>query len=605
MKNKILFIAMFSLLVLFLENRFCFAEKNKSLPFKKVNAVVDGNYFPEINLYKVGNKTNYFSIKELSKIYKASLEWKSVSSVLVFHSNNKEISIKINSPNVVFNGVKKNLDLPTILEKGDLFVPPQLVTSKHFADVVLADTSWNPEKLILNVNSRSNILAVRYFIRQDKTQVLIELDRHLSYSAEKSNGAIVITIFGTHVRHDIIAANNEIIKYISLDNDRRNAVIKINLQQTPKSVKVSRGSDLNKISVDIIHSQNIELKEGNNFSTKKSYTSLLSNVVDERKDGDEEEEYEDDIDDIENAISEPIENLGEAKPIEVIEIVEDENNADDIKKRKPIKYEATNIVSDDYILIDENIKNSSNSDISYSEISKKKLKKEKRVIVLDAGHGGTDPGAIGPSGSREKDINLAIVKKLKEIFDSDGDFNVILTRNSDVFIPLAERTDMANKQKADLFISVHCNANFNRNIGGFEIYFLSDKATDSEAAATATFENSVIELEGKPTKQLAMLQEMLWSMAANEFLNESSELCGFISSQTFGRLKIKNNGIKQANFFVLRGTQMPSVLIESAFISNYAEESNLNLNRFQTAIADSIYEGVIKFYERKEKLVKK
>jgi N-acetylmuramoyl-L-alanine amidase len=198
-------------------------------------------------------------------------------------------------------------------------------------------------------------------------------------------------------------------------------------------------------------------------------------------------------------------------------------------------------------------------------------------------------------------LNLDIAYELKSIFDKDYDFKVILTRKDDTFIPLAERANIANKHKADLFISIHCNTNLDRNVSGFEIYFLSEKATDSEAAATAVLENSVIELEGQPTKKHAMLQKMLWSMTMNEYMNEASELSAFISSQANGRLKIPNRGVKQASFYVLKGTQMPSVLVESDFLSNYAEEARLNTKNFRTSVANSIYEGVIRYYAKKER----
>ena len=147
---------------------------------------------------------------------------------------------------------------------------------------------------------------------------------------------------------------------------------------------------------------------------------------------------------------------------------------------------------------------------------------------------------------------------------------------------------------------MHCNTNFDREASGFEIYYLSENATDSESAATATLENSVLEMEGKPNKRQAMLQDMLWSMTVTDFINDSSELSGFIVAET-GRLKIPNRGVKQASFYVLRGTQMPAVLAESAFLSNYTEEAKLNLRKFRVAIADSIYEGVVKYYAKKTK----
>ena len=164
---------------------------------------------------------------------------------------------------------------------------------------------------------------------------------------------------------------------------------------------------------------------------------------------------------------------------------------------------------------------------------------------------------------------------------------------------MVERANIANKNKADLFISVHCNANLNRNASGFEVYFLSEHASDSEAISTETLENSVVALEDKSDEKKTVLQNMLWSMVVNEYINESSELSSFIAAEASGRLKVPNRGLKQANFYVLRGTQMPSVLVETSYISNYTEEAKLNTSSFQKSTADSIYEGVKKYYARK------
>ena len=221
------------------------------------------------------------------------------------------------------------------------------------------------------------------------------------------------------------------------------------------------------------------------------------------------------------------------------------------------------------------------------------------AVILDAGHGGHDPGAIGPHGVKEKDINLAIVLYLEKLFKKDNNYKVILTRDDDTFIPLVERANIANKKKADLFISVHCNANLKRTISGFEIYFLSENASDIEAVSTQALENSVIALEDKTDEQKTVLQNMLWSMVVNEYINESSELSSFIVAEAAGRLKSRRSEIKQANFHVLRGTQMPSILVETAYISNYIEETRLKTSNFQKSVADSIYEGVKKYYARK------
>lgn len=224
----------------------------------------------------------------------------------------------------------------------------------------------------------------------------------------------------------------------------------------------------------------------------------------------------------------------------------------------------------------------------------------KKLLILDAGHGGDDSGAIGPNGTYEKEINLAIVYELKKMFERNGGYDVHLTRSDDTFIPLVERTNIANTKCADLFISIHCNANPSRDSTGFEIYFMSENASDPEAEATALMENSVLKLEGTPNKKRARLQEVLWSLARNEFINESSELCSFITGEVTHRVKIPNRGVKQAGFYVLRGTQMPAVLVESAFLSNHAEEAMLRTKKFQRYIARSVYEGILKYELRRE-----
>jgi N-acetylmuramoyl-L-alanine amidase len=228
--------------------------------------------------------------------------------------------------------------------------------------------------------------------------------------------------------------------------------------------------------------------------------------------------------------------------------------------------------------------------------------KRKRTIVLDAGHGGDDPGAVGKNGTREKDLNLAIVKELKSLFENDDEdnWNVVLTRTDDTFIPLVERTTLANEKKADLFVSVHCNADWPRSSSGFEIYFLSEKASDAEAAATAMMENAVVELEGKPSKKRARSQELLWSLMVNEFINESAELCGLITGEVKHRIKIESRGVRQAGFYVLRGTEMPAVLVECAFVSNIKEEALLKTKKFQSQMADAIFEGVKQYVSRKD-----
>ena len=220
-----------------------------------------------------------------------------------------------------------------------------------------------------------------------------------------------------------------------------------------------------------------------------------------------------------------------------------------------------------------------------------------RTIVIDPGHGGKDPGAIGPRGTKEKDIVLKIAHKLAKELHKNLKTRVILTRYHDIFLPLAERTAIANREKADLFISIHCNACLKSRTKGFEIYFLSDKASDEEAQAVANMENAVMALEEKK-EQGNELSSILWSLAMNEFMNESSELCSLVSSEVDNHIRgMDNRGVKQAGFTVLRGAKMPAVLVEVGFISHRSEARKLKSSKFQKELVECICAGVKEYKE--------
>jgi N-acetylmuramoyl-L-alanine amidase len=222
------------------------------------------------------------------------------------------------------------------------------------------------------------------------------------------------------------------------------------------------------------------------------------------------------------------------------------------------------------------------------------------VIVIDPGHGGKDPGAVSPKGLKEKDIALAIAKKLKKQIKKRMKIKVVMTREKDIFIPLSERALIANKAKADLFISIHCNASpKKRKSGGFETYFISEAKTDW-ARAVETRENASLLLEEKP--KTSTLESIFVDLAQNEFLMESSHLAELVQEETARRVSISNRGISQAGFFVLRNNYRPAILVETAFLTNPKEERLLKQKKFQEKISEGIYQGVKKFkkvYEEK------
>lgn len=219
-----------------------------------------------------------------------------------------------------------------------------------------------------------------------------------------------------------------------------------------------------------------------------------------------------------------------------------------------------------------------------------------KTIVIDPGHGGEDTGAVGPSGIKEKDINLAIATRLKKLLAEKTNAIVILTRTDDRFIPLDERTNIANKNEADLFISIHTNASYRKGADGVETYFLSFEASDEDAKRTVAFENAVVSLEKKTEiKNSDDLKAILMDMAQTSVLNDSSQLADIIQENLCKVLKGENRGIKQAPFIVLAGAAMPAVLVEVGFISNADEEKRLTAGETQETIAEAIFKSVMRF----------
>jgi N-acetylmuramoyl-L-alanine amidase len=222
-----------------------------------------------------------------------------------------------------------------------------------------------------------------------------------------------------------------------------------------------------------------------------------------------------------------------------------------------------------------------------------------RLVVLDAGHGGHDPGAIGPSGVMEKDVVLDVTRRVARMAGDGLGIKVALTRSADVFVPLRDRTNFANKQRADLFVSIHANAHPRAVSEGVETYFLSSEASDSEARQTAAIENGVVQLESPASRQRGdLLKSILWDLAQSEFQQESSFMAETVLDSMTQSLKLVNRGVKQAGFYVLGGAAMPAILIEVGFLTNRKEEKKLATAEYREAVARAIYAGLAEYKRR-------
>jgi N-acetylmuramoyl-L-alanine amidase len=214
-------------------------------------------------------------------------------------------------------------------------------------------------------------------------------------------------------------------------------------------------------------------------------------------------------------------------------------------------------------------------------------------IVIDAGHGGHDTGTIGPNGLLEKDVVLDVARRLGRLLESRLGAEVVYTRRDDTFIPLETRTAIANRERADLFISIHANSSRDSDARGVETYYLNFTSSP-EALEVAARENAVSE------KSIHELQDLVKKIALKEKIEESREFAGNVQESLYGGLAlnsagIRNRGIKKAPFIVLIGANMPSILAEISFVSNPTDERKMETSEHRQRIAESLYRGVSKY----------
>ena len=224
------------------------------------------------------------------------------------------------------------------------------------------------------------------------------------------------------------------------------------------------------------------------------------------------------------------------------------------------------------------------------------------TIVIDAGHGGKDAGAVGVTGLQEKTVNLDIARKLGKLIKNNLDIKVVYTREEDVFIPLWERTKIANDSGGKLFISIHANSAYkNKQVRGFETYLLRPGKTQ-DAIEVAQRENDVIKMEENRHKyeKLSNDKLILYTMAQSSFMKESEFLASEVQKELDKVLTSPNRGVKQAGFHVLVGASMPNILIESGFLSNKSEAQLLGKSRYRQKIAEAIFSALVNFKDKYE-----
>lgn len=231
----------------------------------------------------------------------------------------------------------------------------------------------------------------------------------------------------------------------------------------------------------------------------------------------------------------------------------------------------------------------------------------RRLVVVDAGHGGVDPGARGPNGTREKDVTLAVARQLVTILKQDPSLEVRMTRDRDTLIALRDRTRFANSWRGSgdakngareaLFISIHCNASSHRSADGFETFFLSEAKTE-DARRVAEMENAAERYETAATPKLDPLSFIMHDLRQNKYLRDSSDWAAMVQDRLRSVHPGPNRGVKQAGFVVLDGAFMPAVLVEIGFITNPREERMLAQRDYQKRVAGELAKAIQDFFDR-------
>jgi len=520
---------------------FCFSFAVSSV--KTVHVIKENSTFLSTGLFLVQGM-GYLSTDDIAKIYGAKTKWYPKSKKVIITLNSKEIIFQIGSKRVIVDKIGRLMNKSALLDENKLLIPLEFVLTRAFADVAGFYSEWDYRRLILRILPIPDIFPPRYYSYKDKTRLVIQAvekkEIQIDSSKEKK---IVVKIYRSKVgdvEKSSIVINDGVVDGIDATNLERDVLFMVNLGTYSGKIDTFTLSSPFRLVIDVERIGEMSAK-----------LTGLSSVLAPSSTGFSETNIPSDI-------------------------------------LPPESFEEQKI---DFAVTEKHKNNKSQQSKPMNKL---------RKIVIDAGHGGEDPGAIGPKGTKEKDINLSIAKRLSEFLKHAG-YDVFLTRSNDIFIPLADRTRFANKVTADLFVSIHCNASISDNARGFEIYFLSEKATDRASAAVANMENSVIALEKSSLSGKRDIEKLLLSMVVTEFMNESAILCGTINRYVCDNfLNLDSRGVKQANFYVLRGATMPAVLVEVGFLSNAKEEKLLNQKKFQKKITENIFNG-IKEYEKRLK----
>ncbi len=528
---------MFKYLSIFLVFAGCL---NAAARVDEVTYMKNGSYVGKIGTYRLGEAL-YLDATRSAKFIGGKIYWYPVSGKLLLQNKGNKIVFFMKSDEVMLNDTKVSLPTPLIVRGGSAFLAMDFFTSGHFARAFGFKLDYEPSTGVMSARQKINISSINYFSYKDKTRLVIYLEEPLDYQTfQKENN-----VFSVTVPKGVVESEEKI-------NIADGVLTSVDVFQENKMVR-------------------IVLTPGDNFGKVNSF----------KLSGPDRLVF--DVDKSVKPIAQSINGMPAAVPDIGVTVISpgvpgggEELTISTAAEDRPASAEGVDI-PDKFVL----------------------NKGGHKRIVIDAGHGGKDPGGRKAFGLREKEINLLVARELSGMLKDEDIFEVLLTRTSDVFVPLDERSRIANDDKADIFISIHANASRDRRQKGFEVYFMSENASDPGAAEVADYENSVLDLEeGQERPDSSAM--LLHSLARNEYLNEGSQLAGLISKELEKTTPLVNRGVKQAAFYVLRGTYAPGVLVELGFMTNAQDQKTMNDKKGRAKIVNAIYKGVMKYAQMKK-----
>lgn len=509
---------------------------SSTAPFKEesLRLIKNGND-SQLPFYDVG-AAFYLGIEQLARLAEAQLRWQAVTEQACLSNSQGLLCFNWADSRVENNGRVTQNQIALRFENNQLFVPMSYVTTKEFQSFADSDFTWNAKTKTIQQTASIRLGQPEVERKEGTYQMRIDTpEKGAQYMIEKSDKKIWIRFVRAHSEGSQVFNGDDVIREVKIIQRRRSADLIVSLGDRAGDSDVYFDDDKKSLFIDVEAVSSDALIQKSVVRKKAPIKIAKKQAVPVRK--------------APVVVGAPV-----SVPLPTI-----------ASETKPVKRAA------------------------------KEDRKGMLTIVVDAGHGGMDAGAIGPRGTLEKDINLEVAKLLAKQLKKEKNVQVIMTRDSDEFISLNGRTDIANAAKADLFVSIHCNSSLSSKNLGFETYFLSPDATDKAAEAVARVENSVVALEAKKGAGSSKLESLLASMAVHDQINESSRFASIMVRSVKQITGQDKAAVKEADFFVLRGAQMPAVLVELEYLSHPVSESKLRSSRYRGHLVKGLVDGILTF----------